>query len=92
MLIEIKDLPTGRNVKKMSFDIEFEDGDAKNVTTNTKSYARIIHEEMAKDTIDDKFNKIISDDVERTNEIQKPIISDKREVKEVPAEMTNLEF
>lgn len=34
MIIEISDLPEGRHIKKITFDIEFEDGEISN-TSNT---------------------------------------------------------
>lgn len=84
MIIEIKDLPSNRNIKKVTFDIEFENGEIKNVTTNTKTEARIIHEEMAKDIIDDKFSKIIAQDMGFELE--------DRPKKDIPPEMTDMEF
>ena len=42
MIIEIKDLPKDRNVKKITFDIEFEDGEIKSLKSTDKPKAEIV--------------------------------------------------
>jgi len=98
MIIKIEDLPKDRNIKSVSFDIEFEDGEVSNVMPQIdieKSEARKIHEEMAKDVIDGQFSKKISEDMnDESNDVtvEKPQIPERKEHKAVPSEMTDMEF
>lgn len=79
MIIEIKNLPEGRKVKHINFDISFEeDGSAVVRTNSVQSY--IHHSE----------NNTINDEV--APKVDVPKIHLQREHKEVPPEMKDLEF
>lgn len=97
MVIKIEDLPKDRNIKKISFDIEFEDGGITNVIpqldieksntmlfkdqSDSKSEARKTHEEMSKDVIDEQFSKIIEKDM---NDFSEDFTVERPEIPEIP--------
>ena len=93
MLIEIKDLPKDRNIKRVSFDIEFEDGEIKTVTPmQSKFVEKAVREEHYGYSTDFVFNTQTSITSER--DIPTATYSEdiKREQKEIPPEMKDVEF
>ena len=44
MIIEISDLPEGRHIKKINFDIEFEDGEISNVSNTSNTIKHTVPE------------------------------------------------
>lgn len=82
MIIEIKDLPQNRNIKKVTFDIEFEDGEPisssgfnSGVSTSVGSRESVASPERSE------------------VELKRPEIdTEDREKKEIPSEMNDLEF
>ena len=93
MLIEIKDLPKDRNIKRVSFDIEFEDGEIKTVTPmQSKFVEKAVREEQYGYSTDFVFNTQTSITSER--DIPTATYSEdiKREQKEIPPEMKDVEF
>jgi hypothetical protein len=80
MIIEIKDLPKDRNVKKVTFDIEFEDGTVKSVKPTMVSTDAVSNENPGGVELPD------FDDIDMYPKIEN------REKKDIPPEMTDLEF
>jgi hypothetical protein len=79
MIIEIKDLPKDRNVKSVNFTIEFEDGDVKSVKPTT----------VVEKPVDVEVDSDIEFDKPESN---MPEVTLHREHKEIPPEMTDMEF
>ena len=87
MIIEIKDMPIARNVKKISFDIEFEDGQT------CESNIEKTQSTMRTETFKDFSEKDKQTELSEPLKISAPIVpTSDRPKKEVPPEMTNLEF
>jgi hypothetical protein len=84
MIIEIKDLPHGRKVKHINVDITFEEDGEVQVQTKVEDI------KISKPT------KIAPAPVAESNDtdavIERPVIPEEREKKEVPQEMTDMEF
>lgn len=84
MIIEIKDLPQDRNVKKVTFDIEFEDGEVQTVvqTPQVVKISGIKPDDIP--TIDTTKTTGVNEGPQITNE--------NRPQKEIPSEMTDMVF
>ena len=80
MIIEIKDFPTDRKIKKVTFDVEFEDGKPSSTTS------------VIVDDRDELFPDLPTDINNIPAGVNPPVIDEKREKKEVPPEMTDMEF
>jgi hypothetical protein len=80
MIIEIKDLPDGKQIKKITFDIEFEDGNIRR-TTNRSDYDGT-----------PVGNPNVSEESKSTEECKPVDVPVEREAKEIPPEMTDMEF
>lgn len=97
MIIEIKDIPQNRNIKKVTFDIEFEDGEPVSSSSGgSESYfsetgdrrdhnSQVETQETAKEP---ETPEVYS---EHSAEIPN-ITTEGREKKEVPSEMQDIEF
>jgi len=84
MIIEIKDLPVNRNVKKVTFDIEFEDGEVSSVKPNLESTQ--VNEEVV------TTHTEIPCTQDTESKVTAPIIEENRPKKAIPQEMQDLEF
>jgi len=91
MIIEIKDLPNNRDVKKITFDIEFEDGEVSTVNEDVTIRPRV--DEDNDITFDDPVPPMQSTNLNQKTTPEGPNFrSDERPTKEIPDEMQNLEF
>lgn len=83
MIIEIRDLPDSKQIKKITFDIEFEDGNVHRATNKTDYDGTPVG------------NLNISEESKSTEEyktVEVPELTVDREAKEIPPEMTDMEF
>lgn len=88
MIIEISGLPEGQKIKHINVDIQFEDDGSAVVKTK----ATPSHKEPL--SVDTKSVLGVSDDFGISDEIipDMPNIEEKREKKDIPPEMTDMEF
>jgi len=93
MIIEIKDLPKDRNVKKVRFDIEFEDGDVK-VISGTPTFDSGVTYADVEPTIEPTQNDYNGPENNEPTPVTSDIVEDieQREQKAVPNEMLDMEF
>lgn len=92
MIIEIKDLPNGRTVKRINVDVSFEeDGTVQTEVFNSFGYDTQIS--PASETHKQSTSESKDELGEESNEkITKPDVNVDREEKPIPTEMTDLEL
>lgn len=86
MIIEIKGLPSGRQVKHINVDITFEDGNPVIKTNVTEKNLVNSSDENNQHAFPD------TDSIHENKPIEMPTIPETRDKKEVPPEMTDMEF
>ena len=85
MIIEIKDLPKDRNVKKITFDIEFEDGEVKSIkSVDTKPKNEKVSIPETKTSLE--IPEIINTDID------KPVIDISKREPKIDDDIMNMEF
>jgi len=96
MIIKIEDLPKDRNIKKVSFDIEFEDGGVNDITpqiedpgTPTINNSTVYTGDMS---VFKSGARKIHEEMSKDSTVERPEIPEKKEHKAVPSEMTDMEF
>jgi len=95
MIIEIKDLPTDRNVKTVNFTIEFEDGKVQHISQNPGTPSPMPTPDFSNDHTVPAAPSVSSTDQSNESQpsvVERPIVQADRPHKEVPAEMQDLEF
>ena len=85
MIIEIKDLPKDRNVKKITFDIEFEDGEVKSIkSVDTKPKNEKVSIPETKTSLE--IPEIVNTDID------KPVIDISKREPKIDDDIMNMEF
>lgn len=107
MIIEIKNLPEGRKLKHINVDVSFEeDGIAGNAgNTGTASFVQQVTtgdfwegektvNYPKKEAVEDAPKDTTKEDTQESDslEIAKPVIKERTVKKDIPAEMTDMEF
>ena len=88
MIIEIKDLPKDRNVKKITFDIEFEDGEVKSIKSvdNKPTIPKNEKVSIPETKTSLEIPEIINTDID------KPVIDISKREPKIDDDIMNMEF
>lgn len=90
MIIEIKDLPKDRNVKKITFDIEFEDNCIKNTESTESTESSKISQDSTKTEIKEIPKVLETPKID--NSIVPPSIDISKREPKVDEDIMSLEF
>lgn len=91
MVIKIEDIPEGRLVKQITFDILFEDGNTVDVEKIIKTDNSINNTKVSEIPV--PMPSTLNDEIPGFDPSIRPnIVTEKREQKEIPNEMLNQEF
>ena len=88
MIIEIKDLPKDRNVKKITFDIEFEDGEVKSIKSVDNNPTSPKNEKVS---IPETKTSLEIPEIINTD-IDKPVIDISKREPKIDDDIMNMEF
>ena len=88
MIIEIKDLPKDRNVKKITFDIEFEDGEVKSIKSVDTKPTTPKNEKVS---IPETKTSLEIPEIINTD-IDKPVIDISKREPKIDDDIMNMEF
>lgn len=87
MIIEIKDIPRNKNIKKLTFDIEFEDGEPVSGPKEREEVRQTDGDHCPRE------GSAVTEDQGHSETPEIPrITTEGREKKEVPSEMRDIEF